>query len=90
MPHNSTPTVPWFFRHVVTQFEWRHVKGIARIRAAVAVWLTFLGAILCAYGYWWGAVLFVVAGLIAWIVIQMPRWKVTLDAENGDATTSTA
>jgi hypothetical protein len=69
-------------RGLVPQYEWRHVKGIAALRVLVALWLVFLGAILCAYGYWWGAALFVVAGLLGWLAYQMPRWKLAFDAEN--------
>jgi Na+/H+-translocating membrane pyrophosphatase len=79
----STTTMPKFIERSVTNFEWRHTKGIAAIRVLVALWLLFLGSILCAYGYWWGAILFVVAGLVAWLAYQMPRWKLTMDAEGG-------
>jgi Na+/H+-translocating membrane pyrophosphatase len=79
----STTSMPTFIERTVTKFEWRHVKGIAAIRVLVALWLLFLGSILCAYGYWWGAILFVVAGLVGWLAYQMPRWKLALDAERG-------
>jgi len=83
MQHAPTKTIPRFIRGWAPQYEWRHVKGIAAIRVLVALWLVFLGAVLCAYDYWWGAFLFVVAGLIGWLAFQMPRWKLALDAENG-------
>ena len=79
MQHARTRTI----RRLVPQYEWRHVKGIAAIRVLVALWLVFLGAILCAYGYWWGAALFVVAGLMGWLAYLMPRWKLAFEAENG-------
>ena len=79
----SPTTVPWFIRHFIWKWEWRHVKGIAAIRALAAVWLVFLGSILCAYGYWWGAALFVAAGLAGWFAYQMPRWRLALEAERG-------
>lgn len=81
----SSKTVPRIIRRFVPKYEWRHVKGIAAIRALAGLWLVFLGAILCAYGYWWGAFLFVVAGLDGWFAYQMPRWKLALDAENASA-----
>jgi hypothetical protein len=81
----STKTVPWIIRRFVSKYEWRHVKGIAAIRVLVALWLIILGAILCGYGYSWGASLFVAAGLVGWLAYQMPRWKLALDAENGRA-----
>jgi chromate transport protein ChrA len=81
----STRTVPRFTRRGVARFGWRHVKGVAAVRAVVALWLIALGAIFCAYGYWWGALLFVAAGLVGWLAYQMPRWKLALDAEKGSS-----
>jgi signal transduction histidine kinase len=67
-----------------TQFGWRHVKGVAVVRLLVAIWLVILGSIFCASGHWWGAFLFVAAGLVGWLAYQMPRWKLVLDAwQNG-------
>jgi signal transduction histidine kinase len=77
----STKQVPRIVRRTTTQFGWRHVNGIAVIRFLVAVWLVCLGAIFCTFGYWWGAFLFVAAGLVGWLAYQMPRWKLALDAE---------
>jgi hypothetical protein len=82
MQQASTETVPWIIRRLATNYEWRHVRGIAAIRALVALWLAFLGSILCAYGYWWGASFFVAAGLVGWLAYRMPRWKRALDADN--------
>ena len=86
MPKASTKTVPRIIRRTVTQWEWRHVKGVANIRVLVAVWLVFLGCIACADGYWWGAFFFVVAGIVGWLAYDMPRWKLVLDAEGGSGT----
>jgi hypothetical protein len=82
MQQAPTKTIPRIIRRLATKYEWRHVKGIAVIRGLVALWLAFLGTILCVYGYWWGAFLLVAAGLVAWLAYQMPHWKLTLDAEN--------
>ena len=82
----STRPVPWIIRHgwPGTQFGWRHVKGAAVIRLLAAIWLVILGSIFCASGHWWGAFLFVAAGLVGWLAYQMPRWKLALDAlQNG-------
>lgn len=81
----STKPVPRIIGRTVPQLSWRHVKGVAVIRRLAAIWLVILGAILCAFGYWWGAFLFVVAGLDGWFAYQMPRWKLALDAENASA-----
>jgi len=85
MQQASTKTVPWLVRRFATKYEWRHVKGVAAIRAVVALWLVTLGVIVCAHGYWPGAFFFVVAGLFGWLAYRMPRWKRALDAENGRA-----
>ena len=79
----STRPVPWIIRHgwPGTQFGWRHVKGAAVIRLLAAIWLVILGSIFCASGHWWGAFLFVAAGLVGWLAYQMPRWKLALDAD---------
>ena len=82
----STKPVPWIIRHgwPGTQFGWRHVKGAAVIRLLAAIWLVILGSIFCASGHWWGALLFVAAGVVGWLAYQMPRWKLALDAlQNG-------
>jgi hypothetical protein len=71
--------VPRIIRSGVTNFGWRHVKGVAVIRFLVAVWLVILGSILCASGHWGGAFLFVAAALVGWLAYQMPRWKLALD-----------
>jgi signal transduction histidine kinase len=62
-----------------TDFGRRHVKGVAIIRLLVAIWLVTLGSIFCAFGYWWGALLFVPAALNLWFAYLMPRWKRALD-----------
>jgi signal transduction histidine kinase len=80
----STEAVPRIIRGISSDFGLRHVKGVAVIRSVVAVWLAVLGSIFCALGHWWGALLFVPAGLVGWLAYQMPRWKLALDAlKNG-------
>jgi hypothetical protein len=85
MPQASSTAVPRIIRRTVTQFEWRHVKGVVAIRALVALWLVALGTIACAKGYWWGALFYVVAGLVGWLAYRMPRWKLALELESGMA-----
>ena len=77
----SSTTVPRIVRRFASKWEWRHVRVISTLRVFVAIWFAFLGAMLCRYGYWWGAFLFVAAGFTFWIAYQMPRWKRALDAE---------
>jgi hypothetical protein len=78
---SSPKSVPWIVRRIVINYEWRHVRVVAGVRAEAAVWLLFLGVILCAYGYWWGAVLFAAAALQGWVALHLPRWKLAIDAE---------
>jgi signal transduction histidine kinase len=78
---SSAKPVPRIVMRTTTSFGWRHANGIAIIRFLVAIWLVCLGAIFCTFGYWWGAFLFVAAGLVGALAYQMPRWKVALDAE---------
>ncbi len=80
-----TTPAPGIVRRIGTPFGWRHVKGVAVTRWLVALWLVILGSIFCALGhwYWWGALLFPLAVLNAWLAYQMPRWKLALDTEKG-------
>jgi hypothetical protein len=59
-----------------TQFGARHIKGVAIIRAVVALWLVCLGVILCANGHWWAASLFAIAAVVGWLAYQVPKWNV--------------
>lgn len=56
-----------------TRWGWRHPKGVTLIRLLAALWLVILGAIFCAFGHWWGACFFVLAGLVAWFAYKLPR-----------------
>jgi hypothetical protein len=53
-----------------TRWGRRHVKGVAVTRLLVAVWLVILGSVFCAYGQWWGALLFPVAVLHCWLAYR--------------------
>jgi hypothetical protein len=79
----STRPVPRIVRRGITTFGWRHGRGVVVIRLVVAVWLVILGSIFCSLGhwYWWGALLFLPAGLNGWLAYQVPRWKRALVAE---------
>jgi hypothetical protein len=86
---SSANPVPEIILRTTTRFGWRHANGIAVIRFLVAVWLVCLGVIFCAFGDWWGAFLFVAAGLVGWLAYQMPRWKAALDAKGTTGTIQT-
>jgi signal transduction histidine kinase len=71
----------WVLQHVASDFGRRHVKGVAVTRYLVAIWLVCLGVVFCVLGYWWGALLFLVAALNAWLAYYLPRWRVAFDPE---------
>jgi hypothetical protein len=67
------PSQPMILRFLVRRFEWRHPQAWAGLLLAAGLWHFFLGAILCAYGYWWGAALIAVAALELWVA----QWLLT-------------
>jgi hypothetical protein len=52
-------------------FAYRHPRACASVEFVVGIWLIIIGAILCAYGYWWGAALFAVTALPFWVAYQL-------------------
>ncbi len=54
-------------------FIYRHPKACGRMYLPVGAWLVILGAILCGYGYWWGAALIAVGALELWIAYHLLR-----------------
>ena len=56
-----------------TRWGRRHPKGVTLIRVLAAIWLVVLGSIFCAFGHWWGACFFVLAGLVGWFAYKLPR-----------------
>jgi signal transduction histidine kinase len=65
------PPEPLLMRILVRKFVYRHPKAWAGLQSAVAIWLIILGAILCSYGFWWGALLIAVAALQLWISYRL-------------------
>jgi len=63
---NSTPRTS-LNQNVHDGYVWtsqrRYPKTVVSVRFAVAIWLVFLGALLCSRGYWAGSLLFVAAAL---------------------------
>jgi hypothetical protein len=62
-----------------TAFGARHIKGVAVTRWAAAVCLVVAGAVLLAFGQWWGVVLFAAAGLNGSLAYLVPRWNLPRD-----------
>jgi signal transduction histidine kinase len=50
---------------------YRHPKAWGGACLAAGVWLVFLGVILCAYRFWWGALLIAVGALEMWIAYRL-------------------
>ena len=69
-------------RGTFTAFGARHVKGVAVSRWIAAACFVVWGALLLAFGQWWGAFLFLAAALNASLAYLVPRWNRLRDAPN--------
>jgi signal transduction histidine kinase len=67
----SAPPEPLIMRILLRPAAYRHPKAWGRVCLAVSLWLFFLGVILCAYGFWWGASLIAVGALELWIAYRL-------------------
>ena len=76
----STGVAPPATRGIFTAFGARHIKGVAVTRWVAAACLVAAGAVLLAFGQWWGAALFVAAGLNGSLAYLVPRWNLLRDA----------
>ena len=56
-------------------FGARHVKGVAVSRGVAAVCFVIAGALVVAFGHWWGLVFFVAAALNGSLAYLVPRWN---------------
>jgi signal transduction histidine kinase len=68
---NVTPPEPLLARILLRPAAYRHPKAWGGACLAVGLWLVFLGVILCAYRFWWGASLLAVAALEFWIAYRL-------------------
>jgi signal transduction histidine kinase len=68
---DSAPPEPLIMRILLRPAAYRHPKAWGRVCVAVSLWLFFLGGILCAYGFWWGASLLAVGALELWIAYRL-------------------
>ena len=79
--HQQSPGVaPSPARGTFTAFGARHVKGVAVSRWVAAVCFVIAGALVMAFGHWWGLVFFVAAGLNGTLAYLVPRWNLLRDA----------
>jgi hypothetical protein len=76
----SAGVAPSAARGTFTAFGARHIKGVAITRWVAAVCLVAAGAVLLAFGQWWGLVLFAGAGLNGLFAYLVPRWNLPRDA----------
>ena len=76
----STDAGPSATRGTFTAFGARHVKGVSVARWVAAVCFVVWGAVLLAFGQWWGVFLFVPAGLNGSLAYLVPRWNLLRDA----------
>jgi hypothetical protein len=56
------------------------VEGVAVSRWVAAVCFVIAGALLLAFGLWWGAFLFLAAALNGALAYLVPRWNLLRDA----------
>jgi len=71
----SSGSAPSAARGTFTAFGARHVKGVALTRWVAAVCFVVAAVVLLAFGYWWGALFFVAAGLNGALAYLVPRWN---------------
>jgi hypothetical protein len=60
-------------RGTFTAFGARHVKGVAVSRWVAAVCFVIAGALVVAFGHWWGLVFFAAAALNGSLAYAAPR-----------------
>ena len=75
--HHAGPSAA---RGTFTAFGARHVKGVAAARWVAAACFVVCGAVLLAFGQWWGAFLLAPAGLNGSLAYLVPRWNLLRDA----------
>ena len=68
---DSTASEPLIMRILLRPAAYRHPKAWGRVCLAVSLWLFILGAILCSYGFWWGALLIAVGALELWVAYHL-------------------
>lgn len=68
---STHPRQPLIMRILVRPFVYRHPRAWGGVCLAAGSWVFVLGAILCSYGFWWGASLMAVATLELWIAYRL-------------------
>jgi signal transduction histidine kinase len=65
------PAQPWLMRILVRPVVYRHPRAWGGVCLAAGLWVFILGVILCAYGYWWGALLIAIGALEVWVAYRL-------------------
>jgi signal transduction histidine kinase len=68
---DATPRRPLIMRILVRPAAYRHPRAYGGACLAAGLWVFFLGVILCAYGFWWGALLIAVGALELWVAYHL-------------------
>jgi signal transduction histidine kinase len=68
---DATPRRSLIMRILVRPAAYRHPRAYGGVCAAAGLWVFFLGVILCAYGFWWGALLIAVGALELWVAYHL-------------------
>ena len=66
-----TPRRPLIMRILVRRAAYRHPRAYGGACLAAGAWVFVLGVILCAYGFWWGALLIAVGALELWVAYHL-------------------
>jgi len=67
-------------RGIFLAFGARHIQGVAVSRWVAAVCFVIAGAVVVAFGHWWGLVFFGAAALNGSLAYLVPRWNLLRDA----------
>ena len=68
---DATLRRPLIMRILVRPAAYRYPRAYGGVCLAAGLWVLFLGVILCAYGFWWGAALIAVGALELWVAYHL-------------------
>src|ERR1700685_1820493 len=68
---DTTPRRPLIMRILVRPAAYRHPRAYGGVCLAAGLWVFVLGVILCAYGFWWAALMIAVGGLELWVAYHL-------------------
>ncbi len=70
---NITRSQASIISFLVRPAAYRHPRAWGSASMAAGLWVFVLGVILCSYGFWWGALLILVAALEIWVACHLLR-----------------